>query len=295
MKAFITIFLITMTTSVFALPEENKRDANLFRLLNQSGRLLGQSGQLQNEILEQLQNEVQQLRGIVEEQAYEISTLEKNQQARYLDFDQRLQRLTKADESINTDDEPATITAETKLAKPTGVLGIDFGYTVEPPQALPDETAMPIKLDPPSKTALKTQSLPRRISYKRPIAEQKQAYQQAYGILRQGQTVQAITLFKQFLQYYPRGEYADQASYWLAESYRLNQQIDQAQLTFQKLITQFANSPKVPDAKLKFAFIKVEAKHYTQAIQLLEEIVTNYPDTRIAYLAAKKLTEISAY
>lgn len=53
--------------------------------------------------LDQLQEEVQQLRGQVEEQAHEIEVLKNQQQSMYSDLDKRLQKT----ETRNSDKKPA--------------------------------------------------------------------------------------------------------------------------------------------------------------------------------------------
>jgi tol-pal system protein YbgF len=125
--------------------------------------------------------------------------------------------------------------------------------------------------------------------------DEQQDYQQAYETLRTGGTVQSIGLFKQFLLDFPRGEYADNASYWLAEAYKLNQQSNLAKLTFQNLITYFPNSPKVSDAKLKLGFIEAELNNLDRARELLTDITRSYPGSNAANLASKKLAEINRY
>lgn len=273
MKTLNVIFLITLLlTSGYGRAEAYNRNANIYELLDR---------------IEKLQNEVRQLRGTVEEQTYKISTLESRQQAMYLDFGQHLQALAKTSEPVIEQEDDSIVEPKDKDELIDTVLTASE-TRIEPlleESAVITETASILDDAEPI-------SEPARTLYKRPVIEQKQAFQQAYEMLRTGASSDSITLFTQFLQDYPRGVYADQASYWLAEAYQLNQQPDLARLTFQNIVNQFANSPKVPDAKLKLAYIAADFKNYAQARQQLINISNSYSGTIVAYLAAQKLKEL---
>ncbi len=196
--------------------------------------------------LEQLQHEVQQLRGQIEEQSFSIEQMRKRQQNIYADLDQRLLKLEGGEA-------PAARSTAVK-AKPAAV----------------------VRRAPPKKTS----------------AGEKKRYQQAYDKLRNGHYSQAISLFKQLLVDYPGGEYADNAQYWLGEAYKVNRETDAARLAFSKLIGEYPDSPKVPDAMLKLGFIAAEQNNVAKAKEYLNSLVTRYPGTTAAHLAEKKLQQL---
>ncbi len=283
MKTFIAVVFIALSgTSVYAESRPSNSGNNLYQVLDR---------------LDQLQIEVQQLRGTVEQQTYKIRELEKRQEAMYLDVDQRFQGSAKKDqalenapESVSNDGvDSASVTDENQANQIPALPPAEEKFTA--PVALPEKakTINSVNVTQP------VSQPPARSTYKRSVLDEQQDYQQAYETLRTGGTVQSIELFKQFLLDFPRGEYADNASYWLAEAYKLNQQPSLAKLTFQNLITYFPGSPKVPDAKLKLGFIEAELNNLDRARELLTDITRSYPGSNAANLASKKLAEINRY
>jgi tol-pal system protein YbgF len=221
--------------------------------------------------LEQLQVEVQQLRGLVEEQSYTIQDLRKRQQNIYTDIDQRLLRLEGGKKTKPVSG--ATAQKQTPIIPST-------------PKKVPVAPAAP---PAPVKPAKPT---PAPAVKKKTVQTEKQMYQQAYEKLRNGHYTQAIILFKQLLAEYPSGEFADNSQYWLGETYKVNQDIKSARSAFTRLLKVYPNSVKVPDALLKLGYIEFEQKNWTAARDYLTMVTLRYPDTTAAHLATKKLQQL---
>lgn len=62
-----------------------------------------------------------------------------------------------------------------------------------------------------------------------------------------------ITIYEQVVRNAPFGEHADRAQFFLAESYRLNGQFDQAIEAYNVLLDKYSNSPYGPEARYKIA------------------------------------------
>jgi len=62
-----------------------------------------------------------------------------------------------------------------------------------------------------------------------------------------------------------------------------------AREAFRKMIADFPQSAKVPDAKLKLAYIEYENQQYPRAKELLSEIAKSYPNSATAKMAEKRL------
>jgi len=194
--------------------------------------------------MERLQQEVQQLRGLVEEQAYEINNLKKRQQNSYLDIDQRLQQL----ETING---ISVDTSASTIEKPTAIKHI--------PKASISEKA---------------------------------AFDKAFTNVKNSHYQQAIELFLQFLVDYPTGEFSDNATFWLASSYKVVNDLPKAKSTFQQVYTQFPGSEKAGLAMLKLADIYAEENELSKAKQLYTQLGSQYSETTAAHMAMKKLQSI---
>ena len=203
--------------------------------------------------LEQLQNEVQQLRGQVEEQTYLIDSLKKRQRDLYLDTDRRLQEL-------------------------------ETGKPISSSSAPPSSLSMTNNQVVPSKQpALPTSSTG---------GQDKQAYEVAFSSLKSGQYQQAINHFTQFASDYPTSSYLPNALYWLGEASYVNRDFKRAEHEFNQVLVQFPSHSKAKDAMLKIGFIQHENKQVKQAQQTLTNVVKSYPGTTVARLAEQRLEKM---
>ncbi len=221
--------------------------------------------------LEQLQAEVQQLTGKIEEQAYLIGELKKSQSTMYSDFDGRMQNLEKKTEGVKPSAAESPSMQEGSVEPPA--------KAAEPPVAAPAATPAPAAKQAPGQKQDVVQA----------SGDEKQQYQQAYEALRNGHTAQAIAEFNALLGKNPKGEYANNAQYWLGEAYRVNQDTDSARKAFNSVIENYPGSSKVPDALLKLGTIEAEQKNAVKAREYLTRVTVDFPSSTAARLAAKKL------
>jgi|CXWL01.1.fsa_nt_gi tol-pal system protein YbgF len=225
---------------------------------------------------QELQAEVQSLRGLVEQQSFEIEGLKKRQRDQYVDLDSRLQRL----EGGMTVPTRPTATPGTIEGQAPAQLDEDDTQTtmseVESPPATPAAPPMGAEMVGGGVT---TTSAP----------EESQAYETAFEALKQGRYAEASQLFSAFLAQYPNGELAANATYWLGESYYVTQNYKLALETFQSLLSRFPDSRKAPDTLLKVGYCQYELGDTQRAAATLNEVVARYPDTPVARLAQGRL------
>jgi tol-pal system protein YbgF len=230
--------------------------------------------------LEQLQAEVQQLTGKIEEQANLIGEMKKSQSTMYSDLDGRIQGLEKKAEGVksSTAENPpmqeGSVGSEAKVTEPS----------VAAPSAVTEAQQAPVQKQDAA-SASGEASAPRLPS----VGDEKQQYQQAYEALRNGHNAQAIAEFNTLLSKNPKGEYANNAQYWLGEAYRVNQDVDSARKAFNSVIENYPGSSKVPDALLKLGTIEIEQKNPAKAREYLTRVTADFPSSTAARLAAKKL------
>ena len=222
--------------------------------------------------LEQLQTEVQQLTGKTEEQAYLIAEMKKSQSTMYSDFDERMQNLEKKTEGVKPSDVESSSMQEGSVEPPA--------KEAEPPVAAPVAAPAPEAKQAP---------IQKQDAVQASSGEEKQQYQQAYEALRNGHTAQAIAEFNALLGKNSKGEYANNAQYWLGEAYRVNQDMDSARKAFNNVIEKYPGSSKVPDALLKLGSIEIEQKNTARAREYLTRVTVDFPSSTAARLAAKKL------
>jgi tol-pal system protein YbgF len=232
--------------------------------------------------LDRLQAEVQQLTGKVEEQGNQIAELKKQQSTMYSDMDARLQVLEKGGkpaEPVATTETPTAPAVPAETTPAVAEAPKTIAVPVEPQAAPPaTPTAKPVSAAPQPEVQAS--------------GSEKQAYQQAYSFLRSGKTDQSIEQFKNYLSQYPTGGYADLATYWLGEAYRVKPDPNAARQTFNTVLEKYPNSTKVADTLLKLGYVEAEQKNNDKAREYLNRVSTEFPNTAAAHAAAKKLAQL---
>jgi tol-pal system protein YbgF len=121
------------------------------------------------------------------------------------------------------------------------------------------------------------------------LGNEKAAYDEAFGSLREGRYAESARRFQEFLQRYPESDLSDNAHYWLGESYYVTQNYKVAQETFQLVLKRYPQSPKAPDAMLKVGYCQFELRDWANAEATLNEVIRRYPDTTVSRLAEGRL------
>jgi len=125
------------------------------------------------------------------------------------------------------------------------------------------------------------------------VEDMEGAYQKAYGTFRDGNYPQAITQFERFLKEYPQSEYADNAQYWVAESYYMQADYERAILEYEKLLKQYPKGDKVPAALLKQGFAFLNLGDQVDAKLLFKKVIKEHPNSPQAQIAANKLKSLN--
>jgi tol-pal system protein YbgF len=236
--------------------------------------------------LNELQVEVQTLRGLVEQQTFEIETLKKAQRDRYVDLDSRISRLegggvgSVPPGAVPPDAIPAMPPVEGQLAAEPLTTTTDPGLAPGAPPADPALEATP---------PVSTEPAPAPLDAAATGGSEQQGYDEAFAALRDGRYAESARRFQSFLAEYPDGELADNASYWLGESYYVTQNYRIALDTFNDLLSRFPESAKAPDALLKVGYCHYELKEWAQAEQVLNDVVRRYPEQTVGKLAQGRL------
>ena len=111
----------------------------------------------------------------------------------------------------------------------------------------------------------------------------------AFAALREGRYAESARRFSSFLEQFPNGGLADNATYWLGESYYVTQNYRIALDTFKSLLDRFPQSAKAADALLKLGYCHYELREWNEAEATLNLVVQRYPDTTVARLAQGRL------
>jgi len=122
----------------------------------------------------------------------------------------------------------------------------------------------------------------------------REVYQSALDRLKTRDYAGAEHALKDFLGAYPRSPLADNAQYWLGETYYVERRYSDALEVFQQVVKEHPDSRKVPDALLKAGYAQYEQKRYREARELLARVVQSYSDSSAATEARERLRRMDA-
>jgi len=211
----------------------------------------GNAGQLLIQV-QQLQQEVMRLNGMVEEQAHELRTLKAQSLERYIDLDRRLGLLAGG----TADPLPEAVEQQPSIAAPVA-------------EAAAPRSAPPVAAAPAAAAAQPGEA---------------QAYQAAYALVRSQQFNRAVTAFQQFLQDYPSGRFTPNAHYWLGELFLVTAPPDEeaARQSFMLLLDLYPGDSKVPDALFKLGRIHFAKGNRERACEFLDRVINEFGSTNSA-------------
>lgn len=113
-------------------------------------------------------------------------------------------------------------------------------------------------------------------------------YNLARRRLDQGQPAKARDLFQEFLAKHPRDELAANAQYWLGETYFAEKRWNDAVVEFQRVLKDYKQSDKVPEALLKIGSSFQAQGDCTNALLFFEEVQQSHKSSPVAKAAREK-------
>lgn len=269
------------TGTVFADPALEARVDRLERILeNQSGsELLLQ--------VQRLQTEMQELRGMVEQQRFEIEKLQRQQRDQFLDLDSRLSGASGGGHAAPLGGSSAI--GDAKPTLPSGMVDASGGGLSSPGDAAQTSSPAATSASPANQGPVGIPSLP---SPETIGGNERDLYSRGFELLKDRKYEESKAAFNELLRRYPQGEYADNARYWLGETYYVLRDYPAALTEYHRLVQLNPSSPKVPGALLKIGFIQYEQHDLEQAKTTLEQVVSTYPNSTEARLARSRLERI---
>jgi tol-pal system protein YbgF len=128
-------------------------------------------------------------------------------------------------------------------------------------------------------------------------AEEVKDYESAFGLYRAGKYADAIDRFQAFLQTHPSSEFADNALFWMGESYFKLNDFEQAAVAFDRVVKRFPKGNKVPDALYRQGVSLQEIGNRTgqqstyapAACSIFKRIADEYPSSERVAEARRQL------
>ena len=158
-----------------------------------------------------------------------------------------------------------------------------------------------LNLEPSKRAAQKPEPAPKPEPEKKPEAPipkepaEKDVYQSAKSAFDRGDYDSARKGFQDFLAKYPKSGNADNAQFWIGETYYREKWYEKAILEYQKVIENYPKGNKVQAALLKqgLAFFNLGGKtNIANSRLILRELVSKYPKSNEAKIATQKLKDI---
>lgn len=119
-----------------------------------------------------------------------------------------------------------------------------------------------------------------------------QLYADAKKAFDSGQMDRARQAFQQFLKSYPKSANADNAQFWIGETYYNEKWYEKAILEYQTVIEKYPTGNKVAAAMLKQGMAFLQLGDKPNARLILKELEKKFPKSNEAAVAAKKLKEL---
>ncbi len=125
------------------------------------------------------------------------------------------------------------------------------------------------------------------------LPDPEEDYTQAIRVLRDEKNfVKSRDLLNKFISKYPTHELADDAQYWIGQSYFQEKSFERAILAFNKVQVDYANGDKAPEALLLEALSFLNIDDRASARELLGQVIAKYPDSSAASTAKKRLESL---
>jgi len=201
--------------------------------------------------LQQMQEEIAQLRGMLEEQQNQIQRLQQEGLERYQDLDRRLSSGSVAAGNQSTPSRDAPSVAGNNSA-PAAASGQTQGGSSDP-------------------------------------AQEKLYYDAAFDLIKAKDFDKASQAFAAFLRKYPDSQYAGNAQYWLGEVNLAKGDLQGAGQAFARVSQAYPHHNKVPDSLYKLADVEIRLGNRDKAQGILRQVIAQYPNTSAAQLAQRQL------
>jgi TolA-binding protein len=210
--------------------------------------------QSQGELLlqiEQLRQETQALRGLMEELSYQLGQMSSDQKTRYLDLDQRLGELVRIQkEAISSTPRPTPATADST----TGGVG-EAGAQASVSNDISDQDA----------------------------------YNSAFQLIRERKFEEALIAMESFIRAYPDSELVLDARFWRGQVFDVLGRDEEAIEAFKSLTLVAPDYRRILQVKVKLGKLLIKNQDVMNGRKILQEVITQAPESVEAGLASREL------
>jgi TolA-binding protein len=211
--------------------------------------------QSQGELLlqiEQLRQETQALRGLMEELSYQLGQMSSDQKTRYLDLDQRLGELVRIQkEAVATSSTPTPAAADSASTGAVGEAGLQASVSND-------------------------------------ISDQD-AYNSAFQLIRERKFEEALVAMESFIRAYPDSELVLDARFWRGQVFDVLGRDEEAIEAFKSLTLVAPDYRRILQVKVKLGKLLIKNQDVMNGRKILQEVITQAPESVEAGLASREL------
>ncbi|WP_417663007.1 tol-pal system protein YbgF [Pseudomonas sp.] len=200
--------------------------------------------------LQQMQDEIGRLRGMLEEQQNDIQRMKQENLERYKDLDQRL-----------SSGAAGAGAAATQNSSADGATSADATPNSQPAAGASEP-------DP---------------------EKEKLFYDAAFDLIKAKDFDKANQAFSAFLRKYPKSQYAGNAQYWLGEVNLAQGNLQGAAQAFADVAQKYPQHSKVPDSMFKLGDVEQRLGDQAKAKSTFQQVIAQYPNSSAAQLAQRNL------
>lgn len=219
--------------------------------------------------ISQLQQQNQDLTGQVQVLQHDMKTLNDQLRNFYQDLDKRITQIINLNPNLNSGS-----------STPVGSSSAPANPSPPAQGATPAPSSKPAPANPAQHSSVSSAEL--------------SAYQSAFELVTDKKYSQAADGLQAYLNHYPKGAYAANATYWSGEVALIQKDTKSALEDFQQVVSQFPKSAKVPDAKYKIALILLHQGKNDLASAKFKDLQQNFPNSTAAQLASIRLQQMQS-
>jgi tol-pal system protein YbgF len=234
----------------------------------------------------EMRAELETLRGLVEEQTYELNNMKRESLDRYTDLDSRLTSMSSAAPASGpaASVQSGVVAPVSAISQPVSAASVNAAAPVVAPVPAPVSAQDAIAATSP---AVPVTAAPVTTPAVQPtVLTEQQQYQLALdSLLQEEQYQRAVSEFDQYLTQYPNGRFVTNAYYWKGQAYVNLAMMEEARVAFETIVTQYPDGRKVDDAMYSLGTVYDKLGNVERAQQLVRQVQSRFPNTSAANLA----------
>jgi TolA-binding protein len=207
--------------------------------------------------IEQLRQETQSLRGLMEELSYQLGQMSSDQKTRYLDLDQRLGELVRIQKEAiaATSSQGSSVMSESAVGDAVGGVGVQLPAT--------------------------------------PEVSDQDAYNSAFQLIRERKFEEALVAMESFTQAYPDSELLLDARFWRGQVFDVLGRDEEAIEVFKSVTLVAPDYRRILQVKVKLGKLLIKNQDVMNGRKILQEVITQSPESVEAGLASRELERIN--